>query len=325
MAVARFGPFIRDCAKWIYIHDHCKLCNGQPQTPISTHTHIREPWNTEQHGMLILLNRCLENHIHPVVGLVFGRNDIPGDPKTAISRRHFEVMDVSADSVRIKHTGGAQGQIVTAHSTDDVNTEQEITLHLGDKYFPLIAWSKFFFVLNSEAQVCDDVIEDSGVDMVKHDELVEDPKDGDNIGSMADESSLHAYREWLRWDKDENIKLGKFLVKDNTADPENSMLYKKAGSIGYLLLKRKGGLKQEAVDTKVFPCIPMLEKMIHSRVSEPLSIEHETVNNAHGFAKDSGFFSSTRINNPVIPTPPPSPTPKRTKKTQRRIVPELIL
>ena len=286
--------------------------------------------------MLILENPCLANILHPVVGLVFGRNDIPGEPKQAISRLHFEVMEVGADSVRIKHMGVAVGRIVTSNATEDVKKEQEISLQMEDRYFPLTVWGKFFFVLKRESR--EEIVEDSvaggeetepGIDTIKDaeasktgDDMIKDAEaSGDGVvnhDEMVEESSLDAYREWLEL---QEAKDATFVEVDEITGSEKSMLYEKAASISYLVFNRTGKGQEEDL-TKVYPKIPMLEKMIKSRVSEALealSTEHENVNKEFGFGKKSGFFSGTRIDNPVVPRPPPPSS--HGKKSKRRITP----
>jgi hypothetical protein len=247
---------------------------------------------------MLLVNHPYGTAVEPAVGFAYGRRDLPM-PLSAMSREHFSVVGVGADTVTIHHTGQAAGSV----SGESVSTGMGVILRVGGKYFPVTAWDTFYFELTEP------MVEERMVEVPAVEEMALDPvvlavvEHGDTIVPKVEATAPYDESAWK--DKaEDNKQLKLFIENDKLGELGHIGLYEIAANVAYSMFNpvpdKDGETRKKKGLPKEFPRIPMLEKM---RAAKLRSDELDALDQEQKFGKGSIFHSSTLLERPKVPKP----------------------
>ena len=240
--------------------------------------------------MLVMIHHPHDWSIKPVVGDVWGRENLRVGMAVAVSSAHFKIISVDTKCIRILHTGRRSGLVSRSDAPTDsesIETGSEVSLGVNDRYFFMDAWKSIYFRVDDQ------------------EELVVSKKDEVGKEAAADKTS----------DDD-------FIVSDKG---DFTQVAAAAGSIVRSMFNR---IKKQSTSCSEMPpplvstpCVPKLRRMMAANLKKVMSDQTlDEVDTSCGFRVGDGFHSSTRIKNDIIPAPVMDVTAGG-KKKKRKISP----
>ena len=277
--------------------------------------------------MLVLIQHPHDWTIEPVVGEVWGRANLRVGGAIAVSSAHFKIVSVvDGECVCILHTGKVNGFVSRSSGSDElVKPGSEISLRVNDKYFFMETWRRIYFRVDDQddldAPTSSSSSSSSSEEEEEDDEEEKDAgkaKESEGGGSAATATSagtattttttaLDREKEWIDPDDSSSNMSGvtaaagavvramfSRLKRQQQQPPPAAMSTTSLTSSSPTLL----------LVVQKSPHIPKLRKMMAARLKNVTSNEsHDNVDRSCGFGVGSGFHSSTRIHNDIIPEP----------------------
>lgn len=270
----------------------------------------------QQVDMLVLIQHPHDWTIEPVAGDVWGRDNLQVNHAGAVSKAHFKIVSVDDKFIRILHTGrrnglvfrsgGGVGENTLVSDAELVTTDSEVSLGVNDKYFFMDAWRSIYFLVDEQVNLGDDDDDDDD------DVIVTTTAPPDEIVEEEEEETL---------------------VDKNFIDPDDgdmSSVCAAAASVVRAIFSRvkkqqpmmmnSGSTTTASFSLVSTQRIPKLQKMMDARLKQiTFDAIHDDVDKSSGFGPCSGFHSSTRIRNEIVPAPlDPANPPSGRKRKQRK-------
>ena len=283
--------------------------------------------------MLVLIQHPHDWTIEPIVGEVWGRANLRINGALAVSSAHFQIVSVDGECVCIRHIGKANGFVVVSPKEEDegvvVEPGSEISLRVNDKYFFMDAWRRIYFRVDDQ--------EDLDASSTDDDDDVEEVDTTSttttNTAAAASTAVLEAKEEEKTLDGEENDDDDDddwIEPDDDTTTTTTTGCYhhhhdvtKAAGAVVRAIFSRVKKQQQpppllssSSTSTLVKSShIPKLRRMMAAKLKSVTSDQHhDSVDKVCKFGVSSGFHSSTRIHNDIIPAPVASELRKKKKK-----------